>query len=324
MAGAYLVFLALSCCLRGDHRVEARAHRARARRAQRSWPRSASDERQPARAGRLAQDGAGGAARAPRAAGGPRGRACWASSWRTTRSTRPWPSPPATAPSSTSWPATTWRPRARRSACSRARPTSGPTELFGHLYSLRGSEAVRHLFERHRRARLDDRRRGRGAGPGQARVRARARGGRRPGRSPTACSATRSPPASACAPRPAIGRSRVVGVLGGRRAGRGARSATSSAARVLVIGAGENGELTAQALQRARRATRCSWPTAATTARSGWPSASAAWRCASTTCPAELARRRHRRLLHRLAAPDRRTATSSRGSWSSAPGGRCS
>ena len=53
-----------------------------------------------------------------------------------------------------------------------------PTELLGAIYSLRGSEAVEHLFAVTARARLDDRRRGRGAGPGEALLRAGARGGR--------------------------------------------------------------------------------------------------------------------------------------------------
>ena len=60
-----------------------------------------------------------------------------------------------------------------------------PTELVGHLYSLRDGDAVRHLFSVAVVARLDDRRRGRGAGPGQARLRARSRRGRhRPGLEP--------------------------------------------------------------------------------------------------------------------------------------------
>ena len=38
------------------------------------------------------------------------------------------------------------RPRRRRSGCSPARPDIRPTELVGHLYSLRGVEAAEHLF----------------------------------------------------------------------------------------------------------------------------------------------------------------------------------
>ena len=77
-----------------------------------------------------------------------------------------------------------------------------PTELVGHLYSLRGVDAAEHLLPGHRRPRLDDHRRGRDPGPGQARLRARAGRGRDRARSSTASSAARSPPASAPAPRP--------------------------------------------------------------------------------------------------------------------------
>ena len=65
----------------------------------------------------------------------------------TTPSTRPWPSPPATAPSSTSSPPTPWRPRTPRSASLSRQAGIRPTELLGALYSLRGAEAVAHLFE---------------------------------------------------------------------------------------------------------------------------------------------------------------------------------
>ena len=59
---------------------------------------------------------------------------------------------------------------------------------------------------------------------------------------------------------------------------------------VLVIGAGENGELTARRCTSAA-STPCSSPTAATTARSAWPSASAATRCASRTFRGSCSRR---------------------------------
>ena len=53
---------------------------------------------------------------------------------------------PATAPSSTWSSPTRSRPSRRRSACSPARPEIRPTELLGHLYSLRAGDAARHLF----------------------------------------------------------------------------------------------------------------------------------------------------------------------------------
>ena len=132
-----------------------------------------------------------------------------------------------------------------------------------------------------RRARLDDRRRGRGAGTGEARLRAGARRGRRRARSRTGSSATRWPPASASGPRPRSA-ARAPRSRRSRWTWRAARSATSPTRRVLVLGAGENGELTARALAE-RGVRRCSSPTAATTARSGSRSASAARPSASTT-----------------------------------------
>ena len=53
-----------------------------------------------------------------------------------------------------------------------------PTELLGHLYSLRARRGRPPPLPGHRRARLDDRRRGRDPGPGQARLRAGAGRGR--------------------------------------------------------------------------------------------------------------------------------------------------
>ena len=70
---------------------------------------------------------------------------------------------------------------------------------------------------------------------------------RRPARSPTACSARRWPPASACAPRPPSAR-----VSSASRRGRGARARAAGGARpaaqVVIIGTGETSELTARAL----------------------------------------------------------------------------
>ena len=74
--------------------------------------------------------------------------------------------------------ATRWRPRTPRWRSCRARPALRPTELLGSLYSLRGREAVEHLFAVTGGPGLDDRRRGRDPGPGQARLRAGAGGGR--------------------------------------------------------------------------------------------------------------------------------------------------
>ena len=119
-----------------------------------------------------------------------------------------------------------------------------------------------------------------------------------------------------------VGRSRVSVSSRRRRAGRATSLGDLANRRVLVIGAGENGELTARRCASAA-CTPCSWPTAATTARSAWPSASAATPCASTTCPAELERGRHRGELHRLAAPDRRPRGARAACPSARRAGRC-
>ena len=157
-----------------------------------------------------------------------------------------------------------------------------PTELLGRIYSRprprRGAPPVL----RRRRARLHDRRGGRDAGPGQARVRARARGGRDgPDRQPSL--PRRAGRRQARADETGVGR-RTCRCHRWRWSWPRTSSATWSARRVLVVGAGENGELTARALRERGRGDGVGWPTAATTARSGWRSASAARPCASTTC----------------------------------------
>ena len=65
---------------------------------------------------------------------------------RTRTCTRPWRSRPATAPSSTWWPPTRWRPRAPRWRCWRARRRSARPSCTDQLYSFRDRDAVRHLF----------------------------------------------------------------------------------------------------------------------------------------------------------------------------------
>ena len=96
----------------------------------------------------------------------------------TTPFTRRWRSRPATAPSSTWWPPTRWRPRPRRWPCCRARPS-----IRAHRAARLALLAARQRGRAPpvlggRGPRLDDRRRGRDPGPGQARLRAGARGGR--------------------------------------------------------------------------------------------------------------------------------------------------
>ena len=94
----------------------------------------------------LAQDRAGRAARARRAARGPgRERAARAGLDRAT-STRRWRSRPATAPSSTWWSATTSRPRRPRSGSSRARPTSARPSWSRTSTRCATRDAARHLF----------------------------------------------------------------------------------------------------------------------------------------------------------------------------------
>ena len=122
-----------------------------------------------------------------------------------------------------------------------------PTELLGHLYSLRASEAARPPLPGHRRPRLDDRRRGRDPGPGQARLRAGAGRGR-----------DRADPQP---PLPRRARRRRARPRGDRGSARRALSIPSVAVelarrtlgdlaerRVLVVGAGETAELVARAL----------------------------------------------------------------------------
>ena len=99
----------------------------------------------------------------------------------------------------------------------------------------------------HRRARLDDHRRGRDPGPGQARLRAGAGRGRdRPDPQPPlprGAGRRQARPHRRPGSPSAASRCRRW-----RSSWRSARSATSSSRRVLVVGAGETAELTARAL----------------------------------------------------------------------------
>ena len=123
-----------------------------------------------------------------------------------------------------------------------------PTELLGAIYSLRGERRGGAPLLRRRRARLDDRRRGRDSGSGQARLRAGAGGGRdRTGVEPAL---PRRPGGRQARPqpRPTSSRSNVsVSSVAVQLAADLLGDLASR--RVLVIGAGENAELTARALR---------------------------------------------------------------------------
>ncbi len=161
VAAAYIVFLALILTyvaimairaqrlerelsdLRRD--VELAREAARTRPPRDGQPRR-SPPRERAAGGRsVVQDGAGRGSRAARVARG-RARNSCAISAVPPRSTRPSRSRPATAPSSTWWSATRWKPSRRCWRCSRARPGIGPTGLAGAIYSHRNCDAARHLY----------------------------------------------------------------------------------------------------------------------------------------------------------------------------------
>ena len=135
----------------------------------------------------------------------------------------------------------------------------------------------------HRRARLDDHRRGRDPGPGQARLRARAGRGRdRPDPQP---------------PLPRGARRRQAGPLGdrdlasarcrsprSRSSSPSGRSASSSSAGCWSSAPARRPS-SPRGRWRPRACRRSSSPTATTTARSGSPSASRGRPCASRSCP---------------------------------------
>ena len=253
---------------------------------------------------RQPQDRAAAAAREAGAARRARRARAGASWWTTRRSTRRWRSRPATAPSCTWSPPTRSRRRTWRSAILSRQAGLRPTELLGAIYSLRGSAAVEHLFSRHRRARLDDRRRGRGPGPGEARLRDGARRGRdRAGDEPPVPRRARRP-ASACGARREVSRSSVsvssvavklaadfLGDLADRR--------------VLVIGAGENAELTARAL-RDRGVEALFVANRRYDRALGLAQRYGGRAIAFDDAARRAGARRHRRQLDRRAAPDRR------------------
>ena len=121
-----------------------------------------------------------------------------------------------------------------------------PTELLGHLYSLRAERGGAPPAAGHRRARLDDRRRGRDPGPGQTRLRAvHGRGRHRADPQPPL---PRRPQRRR--PRPRGDRDQREGVSIPSVAVELARRALGdlSERRVLVVGAGETAELVARAL----------------------------------------------------------------------------
>ena len=128
--------------------------------------------------------------------------------------------------------------RCRRVPCrvlGRRRPKTSPTSSTRYY----DEAAVAHLFGGRRRPRLDDRRRERDPRPGARRLAGRAT---REGTAPqlVGCSARRSSRASACAPRPG---SAAIRFRSRRPRSRSLPStwATSRAARVLVVGAGQMG-----------------------------------------------------------------------------------
>ena len=186
-----------------------------------------------------------------------------------------------------------------------------PTELVGHLYSLRGRGGGRASLPRHRRPRLDDHRRGRDPGPGQARLRAGPGRGRH--------RADPQPPVPRRARRGQAG-PHGDGDLGaldvdplGRRRARPAHARRARGSPGARRRRRRDGRAHRSRARRPRASRRSSSPTATTTARSASPSASAATRSASRTLPEELDRRRHRRRLDELAAPRDRARGARRG-----------
>ena len=177
--------------------------------------------------------------------------------------------------------------RAARLALLAARPRGGRAPVLGH-----------------RRARLDDRRRGRGPGPGQARLRARARRGRdRAGHQPPLPRRARRRQARAHRDRrrraracrcPSVAVELAADFLG-----------DLAERRVLVIGAGENGELTARAL-RDRGVQTLFVANRRYDRAIGLAQRFGGAAVAFDDLPARARAGRHRRHLHRRAAPDRR------------------
>ena len=114
----------------------------------------------------------------------------------------------------------------------------------------------------------------------------------------------------------AIGEGARQRLVGRRRRSRARmRSATSPTRHVVIIGAGETGELTAQALADAGRPTIFVANRRADRARSIAERFGGSVVVASTSCPTRLERGRHRRRVDVVAAPDRRRRGARSSSW---------
>ena len=184
-----------------------------------------------------------------------------------------------------------------------------PTELLGHLYSLRSAEAARHLFRV--TAGLDSMIVGEAEIQGQVK-RAYELALVEGGTGPILNRLFRGALAAGGRAREETGISEK-GVSIPSVAVELARRTLGDLAerRVLVVGAGETAELVARRWSPAASPPSSS-PTATTTGRSGSPSASAASAVRFEELPEQLRGGRHRRLRDQLARTTSSSATSSR------------